>query len=97
MVEGAITTPAFIKGTGDDEGVQPYHYVYEATKLCTITITAGENAWIMVLTVNESGSVVVSADYEAPITLNAGETLMIAVQNEMYEENAVSFDVTIIA
>ena len=96
LVEGAITTPNYIKGTGlDNEGITEYYYVYEATELCTITITAGENAWIMVLTVNESGSVVGSADYEAPITLDAGETLMIAVLNEMYEENAVSFDVTI--
>ena len=96
LVEGAITTPNYINGTGlDNEGITEYYYVYEATELCTITITAGENAWIMVLSVNEGGAVIGDAEYEAPITLEAGETLMIAVLNEMYEENAVSFDVTI--
>ncbi len=90
LVAGEITTPNFVPGTSmADPGIQNYFYTFTATETCTITIIAGENAWIQIERANMAG------DYEGPITLEAGESMTLIAMNEMYQEAAVTFTVSI--
>ena len=97
LVAGENTTPEFIYATAPGEPeVNSYHYTYTATAVCTITIDDSA-ADVYVLTVNESGTIVGEAMYEGPITLEAGEVLLISVLNPSRPLSAegVTFTVSI--
>lgn len=96
LVAGEITTPAFIQGSLENEGIQAYYYVYTATADCTLTFELGTNAEVKQVIVSEVTGEIISADFvEGPIELVAGETVYFAFANEMFFTDAVTATVII--
>lgn len=94
---GEYTTPEFVQGTSlADPGIQSYAYSYTATEDCTVTITFGDDAAIIVLNIiggMEMGSEMVDSGYEKD--LEAGQTLYFVASNANWELTAVSFTIAI--
>lgn len=94
---GEYTTPDFVQGTSmADPGIQSYAYSYTATEDCTVTITFGDDAAIIVLNIiggMEMGGEMVDSGYEKD--LEAGQTIYFAASNANWGLTAVSFTIAI--